>query len=216
MYNPSTNTLTVANVSGNASSATKLTSGYVGDWSVPVYFSNGVPAATTYLNIHPENSNSITLPFIYNDLAHLVERGGSYEIYSTTATSFTALSINKTALSVDLTNAFDGSSTYIVLNAADKTVVIDITLPTKLNYSNRFYIDFGATGWRANDISLFSINSANETSYVAKGSITNNTLAHWILPFSHESTTSSGSADYGFDKIRIVLKNWNGAQNRIA
>lgn len=152
MYNPSTNTLTVANVSGNASSATKLTTS-AGDWSVPVYFSDGKPVATTYLNLHPENANSMIIPFFNNDWAYLIERGGAYEIYSTTATSFTSTSINKTAISVDLTNAFDASYTYIGVNRPQtETTVIDITCPVTHTYTNTFYIDFGSSSWRANSI----------------------------------------------------------------
>lgn len=200
-----------------AGTAAKLTSGTVGSWSVPVYFSDGVPTSITYLNNHPENNTSVLLPFINNDLAHLVQRGGSYEIYSTTSTSFTAININKTALSLDLSEAFDGSYSYCNINRPqNETTVIDIVYPGIFDYTNRFYIDFGSDGWRAKNIQLLVCNSDTETSYVLKNSITDNNLGHWTCKISHTSTNSSGGTVQGFNRLRIVLSGWVSTQNRIA
>jgi hypothetical protein len=218
-FNSYAPTLTGTGASGSwnitAATATKLSDTY-GTLSEPVYINDGVPTKITYLNTHPENMG-IIVPFINNDLAHLVQRSGSYEIYSTTATTFTALSINKTALSIDLTNAFDGSNSYAVLNRPQsETTVIDIVCPQTYSYTTRLYVDFGATSWRAKNIQAFVYNSSTETVYVSKGSITNLTIGQWVCNVVHTSTNSSGSTVQGFDRLRLVFSGWANTQNRIA
>ena len=203
-------------VTGNAATATKLT-GTTGSWSEPVYINDGVPTKIDYLNIHPENANKIIIPFFNNELGYLTRRGGSCEIYSTTSTSFTGLTLDKTVLNIDMNNAFNGSYNYCNLNRPqDETTVIDITCPEKFTYTNMFYIDFGSSSWRAKNIEFYVMNSATQTSYTRKSYISNQDKGHWLVNFSHTSTNSSGTTVQGYNMIRIVLSGWAGTQSRIA
>ena len=183
-----------------------------------------VPYLTkAYLNIHPENSPAI-IPFIHNDIAHLVRRGGSCTVKLTTdITDFTPVSVSGTAVSIDMTNAFDGSPSYVNFNSKGITassttqrMVIDIVLPSTFSYTNNVYIDFGASGWRASNIELYVYNATTETKYVKKSSITNNTLGHYNFTISHSSTNSSGTTVQGFNRLRLVLCNFARASPRIA
>ena len=163
-----------------------------------------------YLNIHPENS-PVVIPFIHNDLAFLSKKGGSCKLYQTTSTDFTLPSLTETALSANnLDNMFDGSPSYnIISTKGEFTAVIDMSLHKMFTYSNVFYIDFGASGWRAKNISVYVMNADTETSYVLKKSITGNTKGNWYESISHTSTNSSGGTVQGFNRLRVVLSGFN-------
>ena len=53
-----------------------------------------------YLNTHPENS-PVLIPFVNNDIAFLLKRGGSAIVKK-----------NDTVITKDISNCFDGSPTY--------------------------------------------------------------------------------------------------------
>lgn len=163
-----------------------------------------------YLNIHPENS-PVVIPFIHNDLAFLRKKGGSCKLYQTTSTDFTLPSLTETALSANnLDNMFDGSPSYnIISTTGEFTAVIDMSLHKMFTYSNIFYIDFGASGWRAKNISVYVMNADTETSYVLKKSITGNTKGNWYESISHTSKNSSGGTVQGFNRLRVVLSGFN-------
>lgn len=202
-----------ATSAGTAASASKLIDNSNNDYSagssgMPVYFTGGVPVQISYLNVHQEN-NGVIIPFLFNDLAHLVQRGGSYEIYNSTATDFTPLSINKTALSIDLSNAFDGTQSYASISTTNTTTIIDIVCPETFTYTTRFYIDFGSVSWRAKDIQVLVYKNGTDTTYTSKGSVTNLVNGYWVCSVSHKDGT-------GFDRLRIVLSNYNGTIKRIA
>lgn len=158
-----------------------------------------------YLNIHPEN-NAIIIPFIHNDLAFLNKKGGSYKIYKTTSTTFTSNTLTEVNTSISGgDNMLDGSPSYTMLTeSGDFTAVIDLSLHKLFQYSNVFYIDFGSSGWRAKNISVYVKNADNETNYTSKGSVTNQTKGNWYYSISH-SSTSGGTTVQGFNRLRIVL-----------
>lgn len=171
-----------------------------------------------YISHHPGGTGKATFPFLYNDLAHLVRRGGAYTVYTTTATDYTPGTIASTAVSTDLTNAFDGSPSYALPNRAqtDK-LVIDITCPQMFTYSNVFYIDFGSDNWRAKSINVLVMNANTETTYTQKAAVTNWAWGHYqVTGLSHTSTNTSGTTVQGFNRLRIVLTDFANTQNRIA
>lgn len=200
--------LTAANIGAAAASHThspdQLTAGYIRN--------------AVYISHHPEGDGKATFPFLYNDLAHLVRRGGAYTVYTTTATDYTPGTLASTAVSIDLTNAFDGSPSYIGPNRAktDK-LVIDITCPQMFTYSNVFYLDFGSDIWRAKSINVLVMNANTETKYTQKAAVTNWAWGHYQVPgLSHKSTNTSGTTVQGFNRLRIVLTDFANTQNRIA
>ena len=160
-----------------------------------------------YINTHPENS-PVIIPFIHNDIAFLLKRGGSAIVRH-----------NGTEVTKDLTNAFDGSSSYCSYSAADlsniTTIEIELTLHTNFSYSSWLYIDFGNVGWRAKSVKFEVMNSnyTNDT-WTQKYNTTNNTLGH--IAFSTSHAPSGGSTANGFNKIKITLSSWNSTQFRIS
>ena len=167
-----------------------------------------------YINIHPENSPTI-IPFIHNDLAFLSKKGGSYKVYQTTSTNYTTASLSETSISISGgDNMFDGSPSYAMISTTGEFVaVIDMSLHKTFQWSNMFYVDFGANGWRAKNIAIYVMNSATETAYTLKNSITNNTIGNWYCSVSHSSTNSSGDTVQGFNKLRVVLSGFNNTSS---
>lgn len=223
-----TNTQTITGVKGNSESSYRtgnvnLTAANIGAAAAshthsPDQLTAGYIRNAVYISHHPEGSGKATFPFLYNDLAHLVRRGGAYTVYTTTATDYTPSTIASTAVSTDLTNAFDGSPSYATPNRAttDK-LVIDITCPYMFTYSNVFYIDFGSDGWRAKSITLLVMNNNTETKYTQKDAVTGWAWGHYQkVGLSHTSTNTSGTTVQGFNKIRIVLTDFYSSMNRIA
>lgn len=202
-FNPSTGKLTATSFSGSLDPSL-LSAGYIRN--------------SVYISHHPESTANSTIPFIYNDLAFLLLKSGAVETYTTTATDYTPVSINKTAVSVDMSNAFDGSPSYVAINVAKTSkFVIDITCHKLFSYNNVFYVDFGSDLWRAKSITLLVMNKNTETAFTQKGAITSNPYGHWRCDVSHASTNSSGETVHGFNKIRIVLTDFvTNNKNRIA
>lgn len=181
----------------------------------PEKITAGYLESRVYHNIHPENGGGI-IPFINNDLAFLTKKGGSYSFYSTTATDYTTDTISGTEISISLTAVFDASPTYATINRPqDEIDVIEITCHKMFTYSNVFYIDFGATNWRAKDIIILVRNNNTETTWTQKATVSNSAKGHWWCAVSHTST-SGGSTVQGFNQIRLILKNWNNSAGRIA
>ena len=192
---------------------TIIGSNNIGSQSVNYANSAGTASALSggFLNIHPENGPTI-VPFINNDIAFLNKKGGSYKVYSTTSTDYTAASLSEASLSVSgPDNMFDGSPSYAMLPGGSFVAVIDMTLHRQFPWGNVFYIDFGASGWRAKKISIYVMNSDNETKYTSPNncSITNNSKGNWYCQVSHSSTNSSGSTVQGFNRLRVVLGDFN-------
>lgn len=192
---------------------TIIGSNNIGSQSVNYANSAGTASSLSggYLNTHPENGPTV-VPFINNDIAFLSKKGGSYKIYSTTSTDYSVASLSETSLSVSgAENMFDGSPSYTMLPGGSFVAVIDMTLHRMFPWGNVFYIDFGASGWRAKKISVYVMNSDNETSYTSPKdcSITSNSKGNWYCQISHSSTNSAGSTVQGFNRLRVVLGDFN-------
>ena len=169
-----------------------------------------------YLNIHPENT-PILIPFIHNDIAHLLERGGS-----------ATLKLNgedKTA-NYDLSAIFNGGSDYLYFTVdvtrTLNTVVLEITCHRDFTYTSTIYIDFGATNWRANNIQI-DVKNNNTNNYTDdwtnKANITNNANAHYACRISHTAANPKNQGKIGdgsgFNQIRFTLSGFQ-TQFRIA
>ena len=166
----------------------------------PTSISAGYTNKSFYINTHPENSGAI-IPFINNDIAFLLKRGGSAKIY-----------YDDVEKSVDIANVFDGSPSYWSIDASNITkIVIELTLHKTFTWTNTVYVDFGAVGWRSTYISIDVINTNNnESTWTNKSTITNNTIGEHKVTFSHNDGT-------GFNKVRFTFSGWNSAKNfRIA
>lgn len=147
-----------------------------------------------YLNIHPENS-PILIPFIHNDIAHLLKRGGS-----------AVVTYDGTTQSTDLTNCFDGSGSYWAINPTGiTTIIIELTLHKTFTYSNWIYADFGNASWRASGVTIEVMNT-NYTSdvWTSKYSTTTNALGHVAASVSHTPVGAS-NAGGGFNKLRFTF-----------
>lgn len=166
--------------------------------------SNDITAG--YLNIHPENSPTI-IPFIHNDIASLLKRGGS-----------AVVKYDGTTQSVDISNVFDGSGSYWSINPTDVTqIVIELTLHKAFGWTNTIYVDFGNNSWRAKSVKIDVMNT-NYTgdTWVSKYNTTTNAIGHVYVTTSH-TPNGAGNAGAGFNKIRLTFSNWTTANGfRIA
>ena len=150
-----------------------------------------------YLNIHPENTPTI-IPFIHNDIAFLLKRGG-------TAT----VEYDGTTQSVDISNVFDGSGSYWAINPTGVTqIVIELTLHKSFGWSNTIYVDFGHNNWRAKSIKVEIMNSGySGDTWSLKYNTTTNSIGHFYVGVSHTPSGTS-SAGNGFNKIRLTFSDW--------
>ena len=164
-----------------------------------------------YVNIHPENS-PILIPFIHNDIAHLLKRGGSAILYHDGVQQ----------LDKDMTPLFDGSGSYFSYNAtsmADITeIVIEITCHKVFTYGNWIYIDFGAVVWRSKSVKIEVMNATTtypNDVWTQKYNTTTNALGHISINTSHMPVGASNTGG-GFNKIRLTFSNFNTTQFRIS
>ena len=177
----------------------------VGNLGTPVFFDGtGTAQRIDYLSIHPEGG-SIILPFFFNDLAGLQERGGSCTI--TTEGNTVA---GDPAL-------FNGKPDYAFLNAAglSSEIVINIVPPPDklFVYSSRFYIDFGSAWWAAQNITLavykVAIAGGSESLHNTY-SITGNANQFW------RQDITSLPEQYKISRLVITLSNFNTTSPRIS
>lgn len=153
-----------------------------------------------YLNIHPENG-PILIPFMHNDIAHLLKRGGS-----------AVVTYDGTTQSVNISNVFDGSSSYWIINPTGTTeIVIELTLHKTFTYTNWAYVDFGRVDWRSKSVKIEVINTNYEDDvWTQKYSTATNTLGHVAISILHQPV-GAANAGGGFNKIRFTFSNWNSA-----
>lgn len=154
-----------------------------------------------YLNIHPENS-PVLIPFIHNDIAYLLKRGGSAIVkYDGVEQNISNLGIN---------NVFDGSGSYwSINNTSITTIIIELTLHKTFSYGNWIYIDFGAKVYRAKNVKVDVMNSEyTGDDWTEKFSTTTNSIGHCSFAVSHTPVGASGSGG-GFNKIRFTLTDFN-------
>ena len=164
-----------------------------------------------FLATHPELETATTIPYIYNDLAFLTLKGGSVTAYTTTSTDLTAETLEQGELNVSgVNNLFNGTpSVAYLMTDGNYVAVIDIVLHKIFQWSNKFYIDFGLPGFRAKNIAVYAMNKDTETAYTLKNSITGNSGSYFFCTIEHDSKNSSGTTVRGFNRLRIVLSNFN-------
>lgn len=166
--------------------------------------------SSSYLNTHPENS-SVLIPFINNDIAWLLKRGGSIII------KYDDVDVTST---LDATNMFDGSPSYFHITASTNVAVFELILHKIFPHTNTIYIDFGSINWRAKSVKI-EVKNNNTTSYPnedwsVKLDTTTNNSGNIKIKFVHIPVGASNAGD-GFNKIRITLSDWaNSSDKRIA
>jgi hypothetical protein len=157
----------------------------------PNTISGGYTKSPFYINTHPENSGAI-IPFVNNDIAFLLKRGGSAKVY-----------YDGVEKSVDISNVFDGSPSYWYIDPSGyNEIVIELTLHKTFRWTSTVYVDFGSASWRAKSIKIDVINTNNnETEWTNKSTITNNTIGQHKIAFLHNNET-------GFNKVRFTFSGW--------
>ena len=226
-YNPNTKILTAetfkGKLTGNADTATKLktartialsggatgtATSFDGSGNITIPVTNINPASigdgyTTkgfYINTHPENS-PVIIPFINNDIAYLLKRGGS-----------AVVKYDGVVQNIDISNVFDGSPSYWSINPTNITeIVIELTLHKVFTWSNTVYVDMGSKGWRAKNVKLEVINTNyTDDVWTTKVNSTNRTLSQFKHGFNHKPVGADNEGG-GFNKIRLTFSDWNTA-----
>lgn len=153
-----------------------------------------------YINIHPENS-PVLIPFIHNDIAFLLKRGGSAKIY-----------YDNVETSLDISNVFDGSGSYWAINPTGVTqIIIELTLHQTFSWTNTIYFDFGAAGWRAKHVKIEVMNTNySQDVWTQKYNNTNNGSGNGMVVTSHQPVGASNQGG-GFNKVRFTFDTWNTA-----
>ena len=150
-----------------------------------------------YINIHPENS-PIIIPFMHNDIAYLLKRGGSASI-----------TYDGTTQTVDLSNCFDGSGSYWTVSGNISTIVIELTLHKQFTWTNTIYVDFGSASWRAKSIKIEAMNTNySGDTWATKTNVTNYSTGHITCAGAHTPSGAS-NAGGGFNKLRFTFSDFN-------
>ena len=191
------NTGTVTSVA----TGTGLTGGPItGSGTISIANHSADYLAGGYLNIHPENSPTL-IPFMNNDIAYLLKRGGS-----------AVVKYDGTQQSVDLTNCFDASPSYWAINpTGTTTITIELVLHKVFTWTSTIYCDFGAVGWRAKNVKIEVINTNYASDvWTQKYANTNLGLGYFYVVTSHTPVGAS-NAGGGFNRIRFTFSSWNNA-----
>ena len=201
-----TNTQTLTGVKGNAETTYRTGNVNLTPANIGAAAASHTHSADNivggYLNIHPEN-NPTVIPFIHNDIAFLLKRGGS-----------AVVKYDNTVQNVDISNVFDGSGSYCGINPTGvTTITIELTLHTTFTWPNIIYADFGADSWRSKTVKIevMNTNYSGDT-WTQKYSTTTNTVGHVYVATSHTPVGAS-NAGGGFNKIRFTFSNWGNATN---
>lgn len=153
-----------------------------------------------YLNTQPENG-PVLIPFVNNDLAFMLSRGGSIIVQYDGVTQ-----------SLDMSGCFDGSPTYGygIGNSGDyTTITMELTLHRTFSWTNSIYVDFGNSGWRAKSVKIEVMNSNySEDVWTQKYNTTTNGSGHIYIVTSHQPVGASNTGG-GFNKIRYTFSNFN-------
>lgn len=165
-----------------------------------------------------ETSSGIVCPFINNDLAHLKPRGGSLNIYKTSSTDYTALTLTEVTnlTPTDYNNVFDAGTMYSTINnvAGNDIIIFDVTLPSGVligQYDTAIYCQTHTQNHCILGMYWYSTDSNNpNTSYtqIYNNTSYNNVACVWNKSYTYPYTKSDGSSatGRGANKLRIVLK----------
>lgn len=164
----------------------------------PSKISDGYTTKGFYINTHPENQPTI-IPFINNDIAFLLKRGGS-----------AVVKYDDVEQNVDISNVFDGSPSYWSMNPNNiTTITIELTLHKQFGYGNIIYVDCGSNTFRSKNLKIEVINTnyADDV-WQTVGTLTDRLLSQYKVLFSHTPVGASDTRD-GFNKIRLTFSNWS-------
>jgi hypothetical protein len=149
------------------------------------------------LDMHPESNAPVTSPFLFNDLAYMLSRGGS-------------CTTNHPDVPNGHANWFDGAPTYggfTLSTIPAGGMIITVNMPSSMSYTTLIGIHFGNGSWCAKNIAteVFSITAQ---AWVAVDTTVNWTRAVYQIKYGADGT--------GFNKIRFTLDSWGGSGARIA
>lgn len=191
------NTGTVTSVA----TGTGLTGGTItGSGTISIASHSADYLAGGYINVHPENGPTL-IPFMNNDIAYLLKRGGS-----------AIVKYDGTQQSIDLTPCFDASPSYWAIDPTRKTTItIELVLHKVFAWTNTVYCDFGSAGWRAKNVKIevMNTNYASDV-WTQKYANTNLGIGHFYVAMQHTPVGAS-NAGGGFNRIRFTFSSWNNA-----
>lgn len=150
-------------------------------------------------------STGVVIPYLYNDLAHLLKKGGSVDVY-----------YDDTLASTDVTQVFETGFSYWSKTTSGLTsITFEITLHETFTYSNVFWVDSEADSQRAKNIKVEVMNSQYENDvWTKKAEVTNHSESGYYLLLTHTPVGASNTSG-GFDKIRITFSNFNDTTFRV-
>ena len=200
--------LTTARTIGLSGGATGTATSFDGSANItipvtsvsPSHIADGYTSKGFYINTHPENSPTI-IPFINNDIAFLLKRGGS-----------AVVKYDGVVQDINISNVFDGSPSYWAIDPTNITeVVIELTLHKVFAWTNTVYVDSGSNGWRAKNIKLEVINTnyADDV-WTVKSDNKDRTISQFKHTFNHKPVGATNEGG-GFNKIRLTFSGWNSA-----
>lgn len=165
---------------------------------LPSHIGDGYTTKSIYLNTHPENV-PVVIPFINNDIAYLLKRGGS-----------AVVTYDGVVQDIDISGIFDGSPSYCVINITNiNEIAIELTLHKTFIWTNTIYVDMGANLWRAKNIKLEVMNSNYENDvWTTKAESLDRNNAQFKCIFQH-APVDTNDAGKGFNKVRVTFSNWN-------
>ena len=170
----------------------------------PAFIGPGHTTNTFYLDTHPDGDIAI-IPFINNDIAFFTQEGGVARL----------LFDKQLQTSPDLSNCFDGSTSYWMQDVSNITEIsIELDLHREFTNKNTVYVDFGQSEWRCKNIQVDVMHSAYDTTWSNIASVTNNEYGEY---YSDIIYTPAGQSNIScFNKIRFTFSKWNSTEFRIA
>jgi len=174
------------------------------------------------LSNHPE-AGALLTPSFENDLAYIIDRGGSVSAYITDSTEFTDQDLTNIGNpGFSISTPFNGTTNYSYgsLGSVNDVVVWDIEMPFSLSYGNTWYVDFGAGAWQAKTVTFLAYQTYDnaEENYKVVGSTFNNVYSG--LKFTSGSYSnvraSNGTTNYSYNRLRVVMTDWDRTNPRIA
>lgn len=182
----------------------------IGNADIPAYIKDNEAKAIESLRVHPEDNDSVVIPYMFNDLAYLITRGGSCTVEITSGSG--------TFTDNDKSNMFDCSPSYFIIKKtkissnpdtySSITLTVTLTLPSTLYHSQILYIDFGTSWWQPSSVTVrYGYNSTS--TYPSQ---TKTGLDTPVVKFKLDAGQD------GMNRIQIELSGWKSgaAQARIA
>ena len=179
-------------------------------WKIPAdHLGDGVlDGGLTYLEHHPMNTKGCIIPFLYNDLAHLLSKGGSVEAYTTTDSDMTAVTLTKGTLLSPTAAVFDGAPSFwnLTLDSKTETVVVDITLHKTFKNRMKMYIDQCSSYYRSQYVGFYAKKDSDAT-YTLVGETAANSKGKFWCDYYNSA---------GINRLRVVMTAFETTSTRIA